>query len=230
MSLERVRKFFSPSQQTRERDKIVFSFFEPTLFLSFLFLLRLLVSKTKETMNVFTLSEQRRRGKRVWRGGRVGKREKGFLLKKMVFHFFLLLLSRLLSIAMPSKKKADDDGDVSFEISAAAPASQTSIVVDDAWTSEKEKRSKEKMRWSSEPKKQQRKVEIKFFFSASLSSFLRPLLLTFSLSHTLSLSTKQQNAEAVLVALVMGRLAIETVRWFLERRRKRRRGGAAPAA
>ena len=37
---------------------------------------------------------------------------------------------------MPPKKKAGDD-DVSFEISGSAPASQTSIVVDDAWPSQK---------------------------------------------------------------------------------------------
>jgi len=69
----------------------------------------------------------------------------------------------------------------------------------------------------------------------------RPLASFFSLLSTLSfLSTttikkhhRQHNVEAALVALVVGRLAYETVRWFLERRRKRRRGGgggAAPAA
>lgn len=57
------------------------------------------------------------------------------------------------------KKKANDDGEV-FQLSGSAPASQTSVVVDDAWPSEKKKRSKTEMRWSPEPKSKPKEIKV----------------------------------------------------------------------
>jgi hypothetical protein len=133
--------------------------------------------------------------------------------------------------------QADGDGDASFEISEEAPASQTSIVVDDAWPSEKEKNRRAVMKAPCGPRKSERKVQRSVFLRLFARSrlFLQPPSLSLSRSLTLSLNPKkhkreQQNIELVLAAIVVARVAIESVRRYLERRRKRRRGGAAGAA
>ena len=136
----------------------------------------------------------RGRGERDSGGARDKRERESFQNKRKGSSFSFVsssLLSLLLSFAMPSKKKADD-GEVSFEMSVSAPASQTSIVVDDAWPSEK-KRSKE-MRWSSEPKSKPKEIKVWFrcfFFLLARSS--QPLLLLHSHFSLAALSLPQPN-------------------------------------
>jgi hypothetical protein len=84
--------------------------------------------------------------------------------------------------------QADGDGDASFEISEEAPASQTSIVVDDAWPSEKEKNRRAVMKAPCGPRKSERKVQRSVFLRLRSLSFVSStsFSLSFSLSHPLS--------------------------------------------
>lgn len=78
------------------------------------------------------------------------KRSKKRLSCFFPFIFFRCLFSLL---EMPFPRKSDDG--VAFEMSASAPASQTSV----SWPSEKARgQVPMPMRWSSEPKKRERKV------------------------------------------------------------------------
>ena len=91
---------------------------------------------------------------------------------------------------MPPKKKAGDD-DVSFEISGSAPASQTSIVVDDAWPSQKN-RSRE-LKWTKKPKSTPDKIKVEIVSTFFLSLSFQPLPL---FTHAHSLNQMNQNANA----------------------------------
>ena len=59
-----------------------------------------------------------------------------------------------------------NDADVSFSMSESASPSQSSIVVEDCWPSEKGRGLPKPMRWSSQPRKKERKVK-RLFFSTS---------------------------------------------------------------
>ena len=94
--------------------------------------------------------------------------------------------------------QADGDGDASFEISEEAPASQTSIVVDDAWPSEKEKNRRAVMKAPCGPRKSERKVQRLVFFRLRSLSFVSStsFSLSFSLSHPLSQPKKTKTRAA----------------------------------